>query len=73
MIEQPRKREKLSRKVMIRLTEAQYEIISKEGFDRDISTSLVIREAMRSGRPDLFVRDLVNGEKTTDRLGTKVA
>jgi hypothetical protein len=49
-----KKREKLDRQVMVRLTESQFKKISKESFDRDLGVSHIIREAIKFGRPDLF-------------------
>jgi hypothetical protein len=54
------KRERLTERVMIRLTKAQADKLSKEAHDRTleeggtISVSMIIRKALKQARPDLF-------------------
>lgn len=54
------KRERLTERVMIRLTKAQADKLSKEAHDRtleeegNISVSMIIRKALKQARPDLF-------------------
>ncbi len=57
-------KEKLKRQIMIRITESQFEKLSKESFDRDLAVSQIIREAIKSGRPDIFTRCVVGNEET---------
>ena len=65
------KREKLERQVMVRLTDSQFKELSKESFDRDLAVSQILRDALRKGRPDLFVRKCGDGdgEKNSDKVG----
>ena len=72
---QIKKRDKLSRQVMVRLTDSQFEQLSKESFDRDLAVSHIIREAIKGGRPDLFSKDVGNGceSNKSDKVRAKVA
>ena len=55
---------------MVRLTESQFKELSKESFDRDLAISQILRDALRKGRPDLFVRKCGgDGETNSDNLG----